>query len=368
MRPLFFALSPWQAAATAVALGLCFAGCRSPASAHRDQIQDSAKACDKGNGSACFYAGSLAAEGVGPSTPEPVKYWTKGCVLKSAESCDALATVKGSLREGALAAGCNGGDLVSCNRRAGEFAQDDKGAGEARALRQAVCKTAAAIGPNTPGRDLRGAAEACAGLARMVAEGKGGGKDELAAVKLDVLATTLRTEALFRHEHEQDGKPPPTILPPEPQVVPGRVKRGGPTPEQLTEKDRSHREAEVSKGALEAWINGVATSMAAVSKSERAAMMKDPSMPTFNPVDRAMSGATTTSAVSATKCQTCVDGCGNLERCMADDFAGGRCTQHRCGPGASCPAFDACVAECTAKADTCAKGCGDCSAEAAKGK
>lgn len=356
-----FALLALSAGASAAA------GCVTPESALRDKIKDAQKGCDRAKDpQSCFYAGTLAAEGGGPN-PEAVKYWVKGCALKHPESCESLATTKGSLRETALVEGCNAGDLVSCNRRANEFSQDEKGAGEARALRQQVCKTSTAINANTTGRDMRGMAEACAALARMVAGGQGGGKDEIAAMKLEVLATTLRTEALFRHEHEQDGKPPPAIKPPEPPVRRGGLKKPVEEGPEVAERDKNRREFELSRGALEAWLAGVQNSMAQVQKSERQALARDPALPTFNPVDRAMSGAAGATSAASSKCAACVDGCGSLERCAADDFAGGRCSHLKCAAGQACPQFDACVAECTAKADACAKGCGDCSADAAKG-
>lgn len=349
-------------AVVAMATASLLFACRGLGSAQRDKIKDASKACDKRDATACFFAGSLAAEEGEASVPEAVKYWTKGCALASAESCDALATVKGpALRESALTGGCNAGDLVSCNRRAGLFSDDEGGDAQARELRQRVCATSATITEATSGRALRGAAEACASLARMVANGQGGGKDDVAAAKLEVLATTLRTEALFRHEHEQDGVPPPEPTPPEPVMAPGsRVRRGGPTDEQLLSRDRNHRVAAVSRGALDAWIGGVQASMATAEKSERHALLADPSMPTVDHVERAMSPKTSGVNASVNACRTCVEGCGSLERCAADYFAGGRCHQHKCAPGTSCPAFDACVAECTAKADACAKRCGDC--------
>ncbi len=338
---------------------------------NRDKAKEAEKGCARKDASLCFYAGTVLAEGAGPNGPSPeaVKLWTKGCVLKHAESCDALATAaKGPNREAALVEACNAGDLVSCNRRAGDFSQDEKGLGEARALRQTICKTSTTINPNTTGRDLRGTAEACAALARMVNAGQGGGKDEIAALKLELLATTLRTEALFRHEHEMDGKPPPAVAPPEPAVLGRRaMKKQEADPAVQQDKERQHREYELSKGALDAWINGVQSSMAAVQKGERMALAKDPSLPSWNPVEKAMSGGTGGSAVSA-KCAACVEGCGGLDRCAADDFAGGRCSHLRCPAGQSCPAFDACVGECTAKSDSCAKGCGDCGGGAPPGK
>lgn len=340
-----------------------FGGCLPGAeSGNRDKIKEAEKGCARKDASLCFYAGTVLAEGAGANGPnqEAVRFWVKGCALKHAESCDALATSKGAIREAALVEACNAGDLVSCNRRSGEFPQDEKGQGEARALRQTICKTSAGINAQTSGRDLRGTAEACASLARMVAAGQGGGKDEIAALKLELLATTLRSEALFRHEHELDGKPAPAVAPPEPAVLGRRgMKKPEADPAIQQDKERQHREYELSKGALEAWLAGVQTSMAAVQKGERMALAKDPSLPAWNPVEKAMSGGTGGSAVDA-KCAACVDGCGGLDRCAADDFAGGRCSHLKCPAGTSCPQFDGCVGECTAKADACAKGCGDC--------
>jgi|GEM_PF-2453828 len=362
-----FSSPPWQAALAILTVSTAVVSCKPPEGANREGLGESSKACARRDASACFYAGVLSADATGAPTQDSLRFWVKACALKHAESCDAIATAKGPMREAALVEACNSGDIVSCNRRAGEFSQDDRGFGEARALRQNICRISTAITPQTSGRDLRGTAEACAALARMVANGQGGGKDELAAVKLEVLATTLRTEALFRHEHEQDGRPAPAIAPPEPAVLGRRGKKTGPDPAVLADKDRQRREYELSNGALEAWVNGVQSSMVAVQKSERQALAKDPSLPAVSPVDRALMGATGGAVVAQSKCQACVDNCGSLERCAADDFAGGRCSHLRCAPGTSCPPFDACVAECTAKADTCARACGDCNASAPKG-
>src|SRR5690349_16656324 len=159
-------------------------------SGNRDKIKEAEKGCARKDASLCFYAGTVLAEGAGANGPnqEAVRFFVKGCALKHAESCDAIAQSKGAVREAALVEACNAGDLVSCNRRSGEFPQDEKGQGEARALRQTICKTSTGITAQTSGRDLRGTAEACASLARMVAAGQGGGKDELAAMKLELLA------------------------------------------------------------------------------------------------------------------------------------------------------------------------------------
>jgi hypothetical protein len=123
------------------------------------------------------------------------------------------------------------------------------------------------------------------------------------------------------------------------------------------ERARERRELESTRAAREAWIAFV---QSGISAAQRDALRGDPSMPAWSAVEKA--NAVVASAVPS-KCQQCVEGCGDIGRCAGDEFAGGRCGHLRCPGGGACPPFDSCVVECTAKADSCAKACGDCAAD-----
>ena len=98
-----------------------------------------------------------------------------------------------------------------------------------------------------------------------------------------------------------------------------------------------------------------------LTEASRQSKQGDPSLPQPTALERASSMLAGTTG-GPSPCQRCVEGCGSMSRCAADDFGGGRCGHLRCAAGAPCPAFDACVGECTAKAETCSKACGECSA------
>jgi len=327
-----------------------------------DPARDARLACDKKDGPACFNAANLIAEKNGPNA-EAIRLYTRGCTVRHSPSCDALSNIKGPLRAQALAEACTAGDVVSCARRAGEFGTDEAGLGEARALRHQVCKMSVTIrASGTPAREIEGIAESCAALARMIAAGQGGGRDDVAAAKLEVLASTLRIEALARHEREDDAKPlPQPGAPPEPEPPPrknSRIKKEPKVDPSVAERAKFRREYEARRAAREAWIAAVQASTVA---SQKEVSRGDPSMPIPTALERA-SSMMPGSTVGASKCQTCVDGCGSVNRCTGDEFAGGRCGQLRCAAGAeACPAFDACVFECTARSEACAKACGECS-------
>ncbi|MDB4945943.1 MAG: hypothetical protein JWP97_5477, partial [Labilithrix sp.] len=190
-----------------------------------DAARDARQACEKKQeGSACFTAGTMVAEKAGEVNADAVRLFTRGCAARSSASCEALGNVKGPMREQALVDACNGGDLVSCARRASEFPADADGQAQARALRHGACKQSTNVKPGTSAREIEGIAESCAALARMIAAGEGGGRDAVAAAKLDVLAATLRSEALYQHEREDDAKILPR--PAQPQPVPA-ARRGG---------------------------------------------------------------------------------------------------------------------------------------------
>jgi hypothetical protein len=326
-----------------------------------DASRDARVACDKKDGSSCFVAGNLVAEKAAGPSSESIRLYAKGCAARHAPSCDALGDVKGALREEALAAGCKAGDQVSCAKRASELGASEQEQAEARAIRHGVCQKSTSLSSGSPAREVEGVAEACAALARMVAAGQGGGRDDVAAARLDVLAQTLRNEALYRHEREDDAK----VLPQ--PAEPPRPPRKGIKPKVdpgVAEREKFHRDYAARRAAREAWIASVQASLTTASQQKQ---LGDPSLPQLGALDRAAS-VLPRKATGSTACQSCVESCGSMSTCAADDFAGGRCAHLRCGAGEPCPAFDACVGECTAKADTCVKGCGECAAvEATKG-
>jgi hypothetical protein len=327
-----------------------------------DPARDPKMACEKKkDGSSCFLAGNLIAEKAGEVNADAIRLYTRGCAARNSPSCEVLANVKGPLREQALVDACNGGDLVSCARRASEFPTDEKGLGEARALRHNACKLSVGVKPGMSAREIEGIAESCAALARMIAAGEGGGRDAVAAAKLDVLAATLRNEALYQHEREDDGK----ILPrPAQPASAAPTKRGIKKAPQVDPtagaREKFRREYEARRAAREAWMASVDASLLAMQKN---ASRGDPTIPTLSALERAT--ATTSGAGGgASQCQTCVEGCGSMARCTGDDFVGGHCGHLRASSaeGAAGTAFDTCVAECASKADACTKACGDCSA------
>lgn len=327
-----------------------------------DAARDARIGCDKKIGPSCFAAGNLVAEKNG-TNGEAVRLYIKGCSVRHSPSCDALGNVKGSLREQALIGGCNAGDLVSCAKRADEL--DEAGnVDEARGVRHEVCKKSASLSSGSPAREVEGVAEACASLARMIAAGQGGGRDDVAAAKLDVLAMTLRNEALYRHEREDDAKqlPAPAVIEPEPPRRKSGIKRAPKVDPGIAEREKFRKEYEARRAAREAWIASVQTSMTAAAQQREKG---DPSLPTPTALERATASLPPASSGGAAQCQSCVASCGSMTTCAADDFAGGRCGHLRCAGGGPCPELDACVAECSAKAEACAKTCGDC-AEAAK--
>jgi hypothetical protein len=328
-----------------------------------DAARDARLACDRKDGPSCFAAGNLVAEKSGPGS-EAIKLWIHGCSVRHSPSCDALGNVKGPLREQALVGGCNAGDLVSCAKRADELVQAGN-VDEARGIRHEVCKKSQSLSSGSPAREVEGIAEACASLSRMIAAGQGGGRDDVAAAKLDVLAMTLRNEALYRHEREDDAKVLPQPGAPPAEEAPrkkGAIKKAPKVDPGIAEREKFRKEYEARRAAREAWISSVQAGMTAASQQKERG---DPSMPTPTALERAASVIPGGAAVGPSQCQACVDGCGSMSKCAADDFGGGRCGHLRCGGGGPCPDLDACVAECTAKAETCAKSCGDC-AEANK--
>lgn len=352
--------SSWRAAIlAAAALGLASSSC---AAFLGDPAREARLACDKKDGASCFVAGNLVIEKSGPNA-EAVRLFVRGCAVRHSPSCDALDAMKGPLRDQALAGGCSAGDLVSCAKRAAELGNTADEQAESRGIRHSVCQKSATMSSGSPAREVEGIAEACAALARMVAAGQGGGRDDVAAAKLDVLAQTLRNEALYRHEREDDAKALPR--PAEPPPPPRRgVKRAPKVDPAVAEREKFHREYAARHDAREAWIASVQASLNAASQQK---VQGDPTLPQLSAIERA-SSMLPGSATGSSQCQSCVDRCGSMSRCAADDFAGGRCGHLRCGAGAPCPAFDACVGECTALAETCARSCGECSAvETTKG-
>jgi hypothetical protein len=369
MRPLYS--SAWRAAAV-VAVAAYASSASACAAFLSDPARDARVACDKKDGPSCFLAGNLVAEKSGTNS-EAIRLYIHGCSLRHAPSCDALGNVKGALRDQALVGGCNAGDLVSCSKRADDLVAAGS-VDEARGVRHEVCKKSLTVVPGVAAREVEGIAEACASLARMIAAGEGGGRDDVAASKLDVLAMTLRNEALYRHEREDDAKvlPEPAQPQPEQPVRKGGVKKTPKADPTVAAREKFRREYEARRAAREAWIASVQTGVAAASQQKERG---DPSLPSPAPLERVTmmmpSASSSASGASPTQCQSCVDGCGSMTRCAADDFAGGRCGHLRCAAPGPCPDLDACVAECTVKADACTKACGDCAeparSEPAKG-
>jgi hypothetical protein len=341
---------------------LAIAGLSACAAFAPDPARDPRMTCEKKkDGSSCFLAGNLVAEKAGEVNGDAIRLYTRGCAARNSASCEVLANVKGPLREQALVDACNGGDVVSCARRASEFPTDEKGQGEARALRHSACKLSVGVKPGMSAREIEGIAESCAALARMIAAGEGGGRDAVAAAKLDVLAATLRNEALYQHEREDDGK----ILPKSAQAAPAPKKRAGikkdpPVDPTLGDREKFRREYEARRAAREAWMASVDASLVAMQKK---ASRGDPTIPALTALERA-TGATAGTAGGASQCQTCVEGCGSMARCTGDDFVGGHCGHLRTAGDTAGAAFDTCVAECASKSDACTKACGECSSTA----
>jgi TPR repeat protein len=324
--------------------------------------RDAQTACErKKDGSSCFLAGTLVSESAGEMTPEAIRLYTRGCAARNSSSCEMLANVKGPLREQALVDACNGGDLMSCNRRANEFPNDEKGRGEARALRHSACKQSVNVKPGMSAREIEGIAESCAALARMIASGEGGARDAVAASKLDVLAATLRAEALYQHEREDDAKilPHPAQVAAAPAPRRGGIKREPKPDPTAAEREKFRREYEARRAAREAWMSSVDASLLAMQKK---ASRGDPTVPSLSALERATTAPGATAGVS--RCQGCVDTCGTMAQCTGDDFVGGHCGQLRTADNS---AFDTCVAECAAKVDACTKAC-ECAPEPAPAK
>jgi hypothetical protein len=342
------------AIAALIAISACASACAIFAP---DPSRDARAACEKKDGPSCFLAGNLALEKNG-ETADTLRLYTRGCAVRNSPSCEALGNFKGPLREQALVDGCNAGDLVACSRRAGEFPADEAGYGEARALRHRVCKMSSTINSGTPGREVEGIAEACSGLSLMIAAGHGGGRDEVAATKLEVLAMTLRDEAMYRHEREDDAKalPQPAEVQPEAPKKKSGIKKAPKADPTAPDRERFRLDYEARRAAREAWMAAVDSTIAAQQKE---VTRGDPSLPSGTPLERALAvlpGAT----LGGSPCQSCVDGCGTVSRCGGDDFVGGHCGGLRCAPGVACPPFDACVAECAGRVETCSKACGEC--------
>ncbi len=346
-----------------VALAVCALGASSCAAFLSDPARDARVACEKKDGPSCFLAGNLVTEKSGTSS-EAIRLYIHGCSLRHSPSCDALGNVKGALRDQALVGGCNAGDLVSCSKHADDLVAAGS-VDEARGVRHEVCKKSLTVVPGVAAREVEGIAEACASLARMIAAGEGGGRDEVAAAKLEVLAMTMRNEALYRHEREDDSKqlPEPAQPQPEQPVRKGGIKKAPKVDPTLAAREKFRREYEARRAAREAWIASVQSGMTAASQQKERGDVSVPS-PTALERATAMMPSGAGGAGAPTQCQTCVEGCGSPGRCAADDFAGGRCGHLRCLAAGPCAELDACVAECTAKAETCSKACGDCASSA----
>lgn len=333
------------------------AACKTPETAKRDMAQDARKKCERGDGTACFHAGSLAGEEPGGEA-RAVSFHAKGCALKVAASCDAVAASKGAGRTDGLAAGCNAGDLLSCARVADDFAKDPGRVADAKALREQTCRMGAVVNVHTTPRDLFAAAEGCNGLARMYSKGDAVKTDTVLATKLDILATVLRTEALARFDRLKTASTDAEIAAKaesaEPAEKPAKAEKAG-GGAQASEADRLQRLKDANKAARAALVSSIDAAARAQAADSAApiAQYASPTEAIFWPGSAGVGNP-------ALKCQKCVEGCGDMKKCAgADDFAGGRC-----GTLKGTDKFEGCVAECTAKADACVKACGDCSAAA----
>jgi TPR repeat protein len=263
-----------------------------------DPGRDARIACEQQkDGSACFQAGNLATARAG-TTADAVRLYTKGCAVRHSPSCEALANVKGPLREQALVDACNGGDIVSCARRATEFGTDEKGLDEARALRHSACKLSVGVKPGMSAREIEGIAESCAALAHMIAAGEGGGRDAVAAAKLEVLAANLRNEALYQHEREDDAKLLPHPAQPVEAPKRGSFKQPKPDPT-IAEREKFRREYEARRAAREAWFASVDASLLALDKR---ASRGDPSAVSGGPLERASALMAPLGAAGAGSC------------------------------------------------------------------
>lgn len=328
------------------------AACKTPETAKRDMAQDARKKCERGDGTACFHAGSLAGEEAG-GEGRALSFHAKGCALKVAASCDAVAANKGSARTDGLAGGCNAGDLLSCARVADDFAKDPAKAADAKALREQTCRMGAAVNVHTTPRDLFAAAEGCNGLARMYSKGEGVKVDTVLATKLDILATVLRTESLGRFDRLKSAASDADSADKAEKAE--KVEKPAGAGAQASEADRVQRLKDANKVARSALIASIDAAARAQAADAMApiAQYASPTEPVFWPGSAGVGNP-------ALKCQKCVEGCGDMKKCAgADDFAGGRC-----GTLKGTDKFETCVAECTAKADSCVKACGDCSAAA----
>src|SRR4051794_1783431 len=88
-------------------VGCLVIGCLPPSVAHKDMLRDARIGCEKGSGAACYHAGVLYAET--NSKDRALASQIKGCSLKYAPSCDALASVAGPSRESVLNDACSAG-------------------------------------------------------------------------------------------------------------------------------------------------------------------------------------------------------------------------------------------------------------------
>jgi TPR repeat protein len=229
-------LPSWSFAMLLVTLSVA---CQTPETAKKDMLRDARVGCENGSGSACFQAGMLYAETGHRDRAEASHL--KGCSLRSTPSCEALAAIEGPDRERVLGEACAAGDLLSCTRLADVYQKNPTGSEKSKALLEQVCRAASAMTHETHSRDLQGAAAGCAKLATLHASGDG--KPDVAlATRLDILATLLYTEALFRLEKQEDAA----------------VEREIATrPATATDKDRTDREDEASRRAREVLLQSL---------------------------------------------------------------------------------------------------------------
>jgi hypothetical protein len=337
-----------------ISLGL-LASTASCASLLGDPAYDARSGCKKDEGPACFRAGSLVAEKTGPNS-DAVRLFLRGCALRHSPSCDALATLPPEFRERALASACDAGDALSCVRRAAGLGSSEPENVEARAVRHEICRRSASLSSGATAREVEAFAEACSALAVMIADGRGGGADFVAAAKLDVLAQTLRNEALYRHEREDDAKVLPSPAPPA-RPAPKGIKRAPPPDPVRPERERFHAEYAARRAAREAWFTSVGTGTADTARQRRDG---DPTAPKPSALERAVAAFGPPSSAGVSTCQACVESCNSAGRCGGDDFVGGKCAHITCAGAAPCAEREACTSSCAAEAESCVKACGEC--------
>lgn len=182
---------------------LALVACKTTTASRGDMLREAKVGCERKSGADCFQAGALNAEE--GHAARAAKLYAKGCALRHAASCDALASLPPPDRQAALEDACAGGDGVSCVRVADVIAKE-AGPAKARPEWERLCRASAGLARTTSARDVRAAGNACQRLAGALARGEGGAADPVRATRLETLSTLLRAEALFRFDREEDAR------------------------------------------------------------------------------------------------------------------------------------------------------------------